>query len=156
MPIITLTTPIKAPIERCFLLSLSVDLHKASVSQTGETAIAGITNGVMNLHDTVTWRAKHFGFSLKMTSHIPVYQKPNLFVSEMVKGPFKKLHHQHLFTEVDGTTIMTDIFKLEAPLGILGRLAEKLFLVSYMKGFLLMRNQYLKQVAEGDAWKKYL
>jgi ligand-binding SRPBCC domain-containing protein len=156
MPVIKLTTVINAPIERCFLLSLSVDLHKASVAQTNETAIAGISSGIMTLHDTVTWQARHFGFNLRMTSHIPVYQKPAYFVSEMQKGPFKKLHHQHRFTEADGHTVMTDVFELQAPLGILGRLAERLFLVAYMNRFLLMRNRYLKQVAEGDGWKTYL
>ncbi|HAA16376.1 MAG TPA: cell division protein, partial [Cytophagales bacterium] len=30
MPIIELETEIRAPIERCFLLSLSVDLHRIS------------------------------------------------------------------------------------------------------------------------------
>src|ERR1044072_9275932 len=90
MPVIQLRTVIHAPIERCFLLSLSVDLHKASVSQTHETAIAGVTSGIMKLHDSVTWQARHFGLNLKMTSHIPAYQKPGFFVSEMVKGPFKK------------------------------------------------------------------
>lgn len=88
MPVITLSTTINAPIERCFLLSLSVDLHKASVAQTNETAVAGITKGIMKLNDTVTWRANHFGFNLNMTSHIPVYEKPAYFVSEMVKRPF--------------------------------------------------------------------
>lgn len=156
MPVIQLSTTINAPIERCFLLSLSVDLHKASVAQTNETAVAGVTKGLMNLHDTVTWQARHFGFNLQMTSHIPVYQKPDFFVSEMLKGPFKKLHHQHRFTQTNGQTIMTDIFELQAPLGILGKLAERLFLVSYMKRFLIIRNRYLKQVAESDAWKKYL
>lgn len=156
MPVIKLTTVINAPIERCFLLSLSVDLHKASVAQTSETAIAGVIHGTMRLNDTVTWQARHFGFTLHMTSHIPVYEKPTYFVSEMVKGPFKKLYHQHRFAEVEGKTIMYDVFELQAPLGVLGRLAEGLFLVAYMKRFLLMRNRYLKQVAEGDAWKTYL
>ncbi len=156
MPVIQLTTIINAPIERCFLLSLSVDLHKASVAQTRETAIAGVTSGTMKLNDKVTWQARHFGFNLTMTSHIPVYEKPTYFVSEMLKGPFKKLHHQHRFAEVEGKTVMTDVFELQAPLGILGKLAEGLFLVAYMKRFLLMRNAYLKQVAEGNDWKTYL
>jgi ligand-binding SRPBCC domain-containing protein len=156
MPVIELTTTINAPIERCFLLSLSVDLHKASVSQTKETAIAGITNGIMNLHDTVTWLANHFGFRLTMTSKIADYNKPTYFISEMVKGPFKKLHHQHVFKEVGNQTIMTDVFELEAPLGVLGKLAEKLFLVNYMKRFLIIRNSYLKQTAEGNNWQKFL
>ena len=44
MQTITLDTRIAAPSGRCFLLSLSVDLHKASAKQTGEEAIAGVTH----------------------------------------------------------------------------------------------------------------
>lgn len=156
MAIIKLQTEINAPIERCFLLSLSVDLHKSSVSQTKEKAIAGVTHGLMTLNDSVTWQANHFGLKLNMTSKIAAYQKPTYFISEMVKGPFKKLHHQHLFSESNGKTIMTDIFDLEAPIGILGKLAERLFLLSYMKRFLVIRNEYIKKVAESDEWKQFL
>jgi ligand-binding SRPBCC domain-containing protein len=66
----------------------------------------------------------------------------------MVKGPFKKLYHQHLFKEQDGKTVMTDLFELQAPLGFLGKVAEKCFLLAYMKKFLLMRNAYIKALAE--------
>ncbi|MES2132425.1 MAG: SRPBCC family protein [Bacteroidota bacterium] len=156
MPVIELHTPINAPVERCFLLSLSVDLHTESVAHSSETAIAGVTGGLMKLNDTVTWQAKHFGVNFKMTSHIPVYQKPTYFVSEMIKGPFQKLRHQHHFKEMNGQTIMTDIFELEAPLGILGKLAEKYFLTAHMKKFLIIRNAYIKTIAEGSNWSKYL
>ncbi len=43
---------------------------------------------------------------------------------------------------------MIDLFAFRAPLGILGKLAERLVLTRYMKGLLLTRNKYLKQVAE--------
>jgi hypothetical protein len=43
---------------------------------------------------------------------------------------------------------MIDLFTFHAPLGILGKLAETLFLTHYMKGLLLARNRYLEQVAE--------
>jgi len=43
---------------------------------------------------------------------------------------------------------MIDLFTFRAPLGILGRVAEVLVLTRYMKGLLLRRNRYLKQVAE--------
>jgi hypothetical protein len=43
---------------------------------------------------------------------------------------------------------MIDEFSFRAPLGVLGRLAETLFLTHYMKGLLLSRNRFLKQVAE--------
>jgi ligand-binding SRPBCC domain-containing protein len=156
MAVINLETKIKAPIERCFLLSLSVDLHKAGVSETKEEAIAGITSGIMKLGDTVTWRAVHFGITQIMTSKISAYDDPSYFVSEMVKGPFKKLYHQHLFREENGVTIMTDIFEMQAPLGFLGKVAEKIALTNHMKKFLLQRNSHLKRVAESSEWKNYL
>jgi hypothetical protein len=46
---------------------------------------------------------------------------------------------------------MIDLFTFRAPLGPLGRLAETLVLTRYMKGLLLTRNSYLKQVAESGA-----
>jgi len=156
MATITLHTIINAPIETCFLLSLSVDLHTASVSETKERAISGVTKGLMRLNDTVTWEAKHLGFIFHMTTKIPVYEKPTKFVSEMVNGPFKKIYHQHLFTENSGKTIMTDIFELEAPFGIFGKLAERVFLLNYMKRFLIIRNEFIKTTAETDQWKRYL
>ena len=155
MSIIKLHTKINAPIERCFLLSLSVDLHKSSTAQTKEKAIAGVTSGLMQLNDTVTWEAKHFGMILHMTTKVSAYQKPSYFVSEMQSGPFKKLHHRHIFKIENGITEMTDIFELQAPLGIFGKLAEFLFLKKYMKKFLVIRNEFIKEVAEGEEWRKY-
>ncbi len=156
MATIELTTRIKAPIERCFLLSLSVDLHQLSTAKTNEKAIAGVTSGVMQLNDVVTWRAKHFAIYQNMTTKISAYSPPNYFVSEMVKGTFRKIHHQHLFEWNGSETIMTDIFEFDAPLGIIGKLFSKLVLTTYMKGFLIERNETIKRVAENDDWKKLL
>jgi ligand-binding SRPBCC domain-containing protein len=66
----------------------------------------------------------------------------------MVNGVFKKIYHQHVFTETGNTTTMTDIFEYAAPLGLLGKLAEKLFLNRYLKNFLIERNNYIKLLAE--------
>ena len=156
MPTIELKTKIKAPIERCFLLSLSVDLHLLSTEETNERAIAGVTSGLMKMGDTVTWRAKHFGIYQNLTSKITAYDSPKLFVSEMVEGAFKKLHHQHLFEWKDNETTMTDIFVFEAPFGIAGKVFSKLILKKYMAGFLMKRNKTIKEVAEGNEWKKLL
>lgn len=156
MSTIVLETEIKAPAERCFLLSLSVDLHKSSTAQTGEKAVAGVTAGLMKFGDTVTWEAKHLGIVQQLTSKVSAYDKPHYFVSEMIKGAFKKLHHQHIFKEENGVTLMTDIFDMQAPLGVLGTIAEKLFLDAYMKKFLVQRNEFIKRVAESEEWRKYL
>lgn len=156
MPTIELKTKINAPIERCFLLSLSVDLHQLSTAETNKRAISGVTTGLMKLNDVVTWRAKHFGIYQNMTSKISAYDAPKYFVSEMVKGAFKKLHHQHLFEWTGTETIMTDIFVFKAPFGIFGELFSKVILTNYMKGFLIKRNNTIKEVAETSKWKSIL
>lgn len=146
---IRLETYINAPIERCFDLSLNVDLHGHSLASTHERPIAGVTTGVMHLGDTVTWEAVHFGLKQHLTSKITSYERPYRFTDEMVQGAFQELHHLHEFVSQPPGTLMIDVFKFQAPLGILGRLAETLVLTRYMKRLLLTRNRYLKQVAEG-------
>jgi hypothetical protein len=45
---------------------------------------------------------------------------------------------------------MVDVFDFSAPLGLLGVLAERLFLTAYLSGFLKTRAQMLKRMAESD------
>ena len=97
MPRIELVTNVPATPEQCFELSLSVDAHQASMSDSGERAVAGIQSGVMNLGDTVTWKAKHFGIEFTMTSVISHYDSPHRFVDEQVSGPFRRWWHEHRF-----------------------------------------------------------
>ena len=150
MPVIRLETLIAASPERCFDVSLNVDLHRQSVAHTQERPIAGVTNGVMRLGDTVTWEAVHFGVKQHLTTKITAYERPRYFVDEMIRGIFQELKHHHAFIPQPPGTLMIDTFTFRAPLGILGRLAEALFLTRYMRGLLLTRNRYLKQVAEAD------
>jgi ligand-binding SRPBCC domain-containing protein len=102
----------------------------------------------MRLGDTVTWEAVHFGIKQHLTSQITTYDRPSRFTDEMVAGIFQQLHHTHIFVPHPQGTLMIDVFTFRAPLGVLGRFAETLFLTRYMKGLLLSRNRYLKQLAE--------
>lgn len=102
----------------------------------------------MKLGESVTWRAKHFGIWLKLSSKITEANKPRYFVDEMQKGPFKVMRHEHHFIESSGGILMKDIFMFESPMGILGRRVDKLFLEDYLKGFLRERNQCIKEMAE--------
>lgn len=150
MPTIHLETVIAAPPDRCFDLSLSVDLHRQSVAHTDERPVAGVTTGVMRLGDTVTWEAVHFGVKQHLTTKITAYERPRYFIDEMIQGIFWELKHHHAFIPEPAGTLMIDTFTFRAPLGVLGRVAEALFLTRYMRGLLLTRNRYLKQVAEAD------
>lgn len=156
MPVITVHTRIEAPIERCFGLSCSIDLHKISTRGTQEEAIAGVTSGLVKLGDCVTWRAKHLGFWHILSSEITEMEGPYWFVDEMREGIFKGFRHEHRFEEKDGGTFMTDRFDYESPLGILGKLADVLFLERYMTSFLVKRNAVIKEFAETEAWRQIL
>jgi ligand-binding SRPBCC domain-containing protein len=145
---IILITKINAPVQKCFDLARSIDIHVVSTAHTGERAIAGRTSGLIELGETVTWRAKHFGIWQNLTSKITEFKAPNLFVDEMVKGAFKSFRHEHYFTENDNKTIMRDVFVYESPLGWLGKLADWLFLKKYMTDLLVKRNLVIKEEAE--------
>jgi ligand-binding SRPBCC domain-containing protein len=149
MPVIYLEPFIDAPIEKCFDLARSIDLHMESTKHTGETAIAGKTSGIIELNETVTWRAKHFGIWQTLTSKIIEMERPQYFVDEMVQGAFKAFRHEHRFESVADRTIMIDIFDYTSPLGLLGKSADRLFLKSYMRHLLIKRNEVIKRHAEG-------
>lgn len=155
MPTIYLTTKINAPILRCFDLSRSIDLHTLSTEQTNEKAIAGVSKGLIGLNEEVTWRARHFGIYQNLTVRITALESPFYFEDKMLKGAFKQMEHKHFFGQEGNMTILKDEFFFEAPLGMLGKIAH-LFLVPYLRKFLIVRNKTIKDIAETDRWKKIL
>ena len=148
MPQIILNTRIHAPLDVCFNLARSIDLHQESMKQTGEQAIAGITKGLIEFGESVTWKARHFGVVMKLTSKITEFQFSDMFVDEMVNGPFHSMRHRHIFKVSDRHTLMVDEFAYTSPLGILGNLADSIFLESYMTKLLIQRNHVIKRIAE--------
>jgi len=148
VPTFTLETRIDAPIDRCFDLARSVDLHTHS-SHVPERAAAGKTSGLLDLGDEVTWEARHFWRQQRLTSRIDAMERPKSFTVVMVKGAFASHTHLFTFTAVaDRATVMHEVFQFESPLGILGRIADALVLTRYLKRFMVTRNAFLKQQAE--------
>lgn len=149
-------TEIHAPIERVFDLARSVDLHVQSAVESGETAVAGVTSGLLELDQEVTWRGKHFGVWRQLTSRVTAFSRPDYFRDSMVKGAFRELRHDHFFNDHGNKTIMRDVFDFTAPFGFLGDAADRFFLRPHLKEFILERNRVIKRTAESDGWKAYL
>lgn len=156
MPKIEITTEINSTKEICFDLARSIDLHKISTAHTNEEAIDGRTKGLINLNETVTWQATHFGIKQKLTSKITAFDKPNYFVDEQTKGIFKSIYHLHSFEIVENKVLMKDVFEFESPFGLLGKLFNQLVLTKYLKKLLLTRNQLIKEFAESEKWKEVI
>ena len=153
------TTVIHAPIERCFDLSRSVEVHLLANVHWGEQAVvaAGVPSGLAGLHQKVTWRAKHFGIWLNLTNQITAMEHPRYLRVTMVRGIFRFMQADHLFQSLEsGATVMKNVFTIAAPLPLFGPLAEALFLRRYMLALVRERNAVIKRVAESSAWEQYL
>ena len=155
MSLLRLELWIRAPVERCFDLSRSVDLHLLSAGDTRERAIAGVTKGLMGLHDEVTWEARHFAIRQRLQVRISAFDRPHSFADSQVRGAFGRFDHVHSFVAQDGGTLMTDVFDFDCPLGLLGRLADPI-VAAHMRRFLAHRNQVIKEVAESERWRAVL
>lgn len=156
MSTLHLSTRIRAPIERCFDLARSVDVHIASTAATRERVVGGVMRGLMELGDEVTWRARHLGVEQELTARITAFNRPTHFRDSMVRGAFRRFDHDHRFAQDGDVTTMIDLFDFDAPLGVLGIIADRLFLADYMRRFLDERAQVIKRVAESDEWRRYL
>ena len=153
------TTIIDAPIERCFDLARSVEVHLLSTVHSGEQALAvgGITSGLVGLSERVTWRAKHFGVWQNLTSETTTLESPSYLQVTMVQGIFRSMQADHLFRSLPfDATEMKDFFTVAAPLPLLGPLAEILFLRRYMQTLLRERNAVIKRIAESAEWQLYV
>jgi len=153
---------IAAPAERCFDAARDLDLHVKSMTHTNERAVGGRTSGLIELGEEVTWRARHLGVTQHFTSKITAFDRPRHFRDEMQRGAFRSFVHDHFF-EVDDRqsclsgqaglpvvhcTKMIDALEFSAPLGIFGRIAEKLFLRRYLTRLLTDRAKVIREFAE--------
>ena len=154
--VIELETIINSEIETCFDLSRSIDLHKISTAKTNEKAIDGKTSGLINLNEFVTWQAKHFGITQKLTTKITAYERPFHFRDEQIKGAFKYILHDHYFRIENSHVVMKDVFSFQSPFGFIGRVFDKIILTNYLKNLLIKRNAIIKEYAETNKGKSLM
>jgi ligand-binding SRPBCC domain-containing protein len=148
---------IAAPINRCFDLARSIEVHLLGTERSGEQAVGGVTTGLIGPNQFVRWHARHFGIRQYLTSKITAFDSPNYFQDTMIEGAFKFMQHDHFFLCVsESRTQMRDRFSFAAPLPVLGQLAERLFLRRYMENLLRHRIEILKEIAESDSWQDFL
>ena len=152
MALIELETLIAAPLERCFDLSLSVELHLESTAETGEHVVAGVSSGILGPGDGVTWEARHLGRLFRLAVQVTTYDRPRHFRDEQLKGPFRRMAHDHWFEPAAAGTRMRDRFEFAT----WARPVDRFVLLPHLRRLLIERNAAIKSVAEGDGWRRYL
>jgi ligand-binding SRPBCC domain-containing protein len=156
METIRLGTWINAPVERCFLLSLSVDLRVAAARSTPKSASVPAPDGMIGEGETLTFRGSHFGVYWRHTSLIEKLRPHSYYRDVMIAGPFQYLEHDHHFAAMDDGTRMRDDIRFSARGGLMGRLATRIYLRRRLKAYLMERNAMIKRLAESEDWHKYL
>lgn len=148
MKTIRLETRINAPIQRCFQLALSVDLH------VPPRRAKHLTHGQLKVGDTITWSIRHFGIFSRYTTLIDRCRPHTYFRDVMVKGILYSFEHEHHFAIMNDGTRMRDELRFSAS-GPFAWLIEPVLRRRLIK-LLKRRNGIIKQTAQSAAWHRYL
>ena len=65
---------------------------------------------------------------LNWITEITHIKKNKYFVDEQRVGPYKMWHHEHIFEQKEDGILMTDIITYVPPMGVLGKIANFLFI----------------------------
>ena len=143
MPEIVQRTMVRAPVADVFEVSLDLDVERVAGRRYRVRAVegAGRTSGRIELGEKVRWRLRVLGVPLTHTSHIVELERPRRFVDQMERGAFAEFRHEHSY-EAEGPqmTIMTDRMSWRSPWGVLGRVADLLFVRRTLRQLLADRN----------------
>jgi len=147
---IILETLINASAEICFDLMRDIRIHAQTTAQTNEKAVAGVTDGMISVGQTVTFEGTHFGIRQRLTVKVVEFDRPRLFVDEMTEGSFKTFKHRHEFFPQNRRTLMRDTLTWTSPFGVLGKIVDKLLLERHLIDLVSTRNSKLKEIAESS------
>lgn len=145
MTTIEQVTLIEAPIEKCFSLSLSIDLELDAAKDFHLRAVGGVTSGQIGAGQRVRWATTQFGITVSHESEITVYRPPESFQDSMIHGLFRSFQHDHFFRPVSAErTEMRDLLRFEMPKLLLGRISERLLVKARLLKLLQLRNSLIK------------
>ncbi len=144
---------VNAPIDRCFLLSTSIDIVRQTLQMT---PVSGQTSGLIVNGSRLLWRGWKFGMPVKHETLITGYDRPTFFQDTMASGMFHEFQHDHRFQDIDGRTLLVDVVRFSLPFGPLGKLVAKHIVVPHVLRTMVKRFELLKRLAESDEWEKYL
>jgi len=162
MPQIERTVEIAAPLEAVFAFVTDITNHnRVAPPETQEELLdAGIVP--MRSGTVVKFRARYGGVFWTLASQITSFDPPSplhpntaTFRDEQVRGPFARWQHDHWFTTTStGGTRLTDRFTYAAPMGLLGRLVERVWLNNRVRRLLEYMQEAEKRLIEAEGFSE--
>ena len=86
-----------------------------------------------------------FGLKMLWVTEITQVREQQFFIDEQRVGPYAMWHHQHHIEAVAGGVLMTDIISYRPPFGIIGALANTLFIRRQLTEIFEFRKKALEQ-----------
>jgi ligand-binding SRPBCC domain-containing protein len=85
------------------------------------------------------------GIKLNWMTEITQVEEGEYFVDEQRIGPYSMWHHQHKIEPIEGGVLMTDIVTYQPPMGILGVIANSIFIKNQLREIFDFRNVALER-----------
>lgn len=97
----------------------------------------------------VDFRVTSFGIPTRWEVAVSEFERPNALADLVTNGPFKYFHHRRVFESTgNNVTNMTDRIEYSLPLGIAGRIADRLFVRRLIERMFAYRHQRTKELLE--------
>ena len=112
-----------------------------------------VTDGDLTMRQglEISYRIHPLGIPQRWTSRISVWDPPQRFVDEQLRGPYRDWHHLHEFREVAGGTEIRDEVTYELPFGVLGRIAHRLIVRRQLESIFDHRERVVRELLGASA-----
>ena len=111
-------------------------------------SIVGSSSEEIGIGQLLTFEKRVLGIRQRFTVEVVEFERPRRFVDEMRRGVFKSFRHVHEFVPQGGGTLIKDSLYWISPLGLLGALADRVFIERLLRQLVGARNARLKEIAE--------
>ncbi len=86
------------------------------------------------------------GISTNWVTEITHVKDKHYFVDEQRVGPYALWHHQHIITPLENGVLMKDIVSYKPPMGLLGNMANALFIRKMLNQIFAHRTKVLEKI----------
>lgn len=94
----------------------------------------------------IRYRLSLRGLPVNWESKITIWDPPHCFVDDQLKGPYTLWHHEHIFRQQDGGTLMRDQVTYAVPGG---SLVNRFFVEPDLKKIFAYREKVMKELFPG-------
>lgn len=95
----------------------------------------------------ITYKISPFlGITMNWMTEITHIADKQYFVDEQRFGPYALWHHQHHFKEIKGGVQMTDLVHYAIPYGVIGRIANSLFVGKQVQHIFAYRERAIEEI----------